>query len=452
MADKDPRGRSLGHRAVVVGAGMGGMMAAEVLSRFFDEVIVLEKDALPTEAEARMGAPQGAHVHALLVQGRRNLERLFPGFTSALMDRGAVFSRGGLEFRIHDAAGWMPCRDVRLPLLVMSRPLLEGVVRDFLSRNPRVSIRQETHVGGWVVSGEAIASVATAGADGDETTACDIAVDASGRSGASLTWLEAAGFGPVEETRLEIGTGYASAVFKKPAGWCSSVDCLSIHGADPDTRGGFAFSVEDDHWFVSLTGRFEQAPSGDPDKYLAFAKSLCAPDIYDWIRQGERVTPIKVYRAPVSRWRRYERLARFPERLLPLGDAVAHVNPLFGQGMTLASTHAIGLMELLAERAAAGEGLDGLAAPYFARTGGFTQTVWQGLENVEFTYACTKGERPADIDGRMAYSRGLRQLIVDDAEVHRLLLGVGQLVEPPDVLMRPDIAARVMQIIRAPAK
>ena len=66
----------------------------------------------------------------------------------------------------------------------------------------------------------------------------DFAIDACGRSGESLSWLEAAGFGPVEETTLEIGTGYASAIFKKPAGWASSVDSMAIGGADPDTRGG----------------------------------------------------------------------------------------------------------------------------------------------------------------------------------------------------------------------
>jgi hypothetical protein len=102
------------------------------------------------------------------------------------------------------------------------------------------------------VSGDSITGVLVESEDGDETITCDFAIDASGRSGASLSWLEAAGFGPAEETALEIGAGYASAVFKKLAGWHSSLDCLSIRGADPDTRGGFAFSVENDCWFVSL--------------------------------------------------------------------------------------------------------------------------------------------------------------------------------------------------------
>jgi 2-polyprenyl-6-methoxyphenol hydroxylase-like FAD-dependent oxidoreductase len=398
-----------------------------------------------------MGAPQGAHVHALLVQGRRNLEALFPGFTGELMDRGVVCSRGGLEFCIHDAAGWHPRRDLDLPLMVMSRPLLEDTVRDLLKRNPRVTIRDDTRVEGWRFAGDALTGVVVIGDDGVETIDADFAIDAAGRSGDSLSWLEAAGFGPVEETRLEIGTGYASAVFKKPAGWTSSIDCLSIHGADPDTRGGFAFCVENDCWFVSLNGRFDQQPSGDPEKFMAFAKSLCAPEIYDWISQGERITPIKVYKAPISRWRRYEKLDRHPQGVLPLGDALAHVNPLFGQGMTLASVHAMGLEEILAERAASGKGLKDIAAPYFERVHGFTKGVWQGLENVEYTYAGTKGERPADIDMRMAFSRGLRELIEEDAEVHKLMMDVGQLMVPAGALMRPDIAARVMQIVQASA-
>ncbi|THD70601.1 FAD-dependent monooxygenase [Phenylobacterium sp.] len=445
MADKARR-VPLGKRAVVVGAGMGGMMAAEVLSRYFDDVLVLDKDTLPAAAEARMGVPQGQHVHALAVQGRRNLEKLFPGLTSTLMDRGVMCTRAGLEFRIHDAAGWQPARDLQLQLLVMSRPLLETTVRDFLKCNPRVTIRDETCAEGWTFSDDTLTGVVV---DGGETIAADFAIDATGRSGGSLSWLEASGFGPVEETTLEIGTGYASAIFRKPEGWNASVDCLSIAAADPDTRGGFAFSVENNCWFVSLNGRFDQQPSGDPEKFLAFAKSLCTPEIYEWISQAERITPIKVYKAPVSRWRRFDKLDRHPGGILPLGDTIAHVNPLFGQGMTLASTHAMNLDGILAERSASGEGLKGVSRPYFERTKLFTQSVWRGLEGVEFSYSCTKGQRPADLDRRLAYSRGLRKLIEQDAEVHRLLTGVSQMIHPPDVIMRPDIVERVLQIVQA---
>jgi len=161
------------------------------------------------------------------------------------------------------------------------------------------------------------------------------------------------------------------------------------------------------------------------------------------------VTPIKTYKAPISRWRHYDRLADFPERLLPLGDAVAHVNPVYGQGMTLASSHAMDLWDILAGQAANDGVLDGLAKPYFDRVQRFTQSVWSTLENVEYTYAGTKGNRPADIDMRIAYRAGLRKLIDHDADLHKLLIEVGHLVQSSEVMLAPDIMARVMDVIQA---
>ena len=73
------------------------------------------------------------------------------------------------------------------------------------------------------------------------------------------------------------------------------------------------------------------------------------------------------------------------------------------------------------------------------------------MENVEFTYAGTKGDRPADIDMRMAYRAGLRKLIVEDAELHKLMIEVGHLIHSSEVLLAPDIMARVMDVIQADA-
>jgi glycine/D-amino acid oxidase-like deaminating enzyme len=80
-----------GEHAVVVGAGMAGLLAARVLTDGFDEVTVVERDALPDEAVARRGVPQARHVHVLLEAGRATLEDLFPGY------RRAFLAAGGLE-------------------------------------------------------------------------------------------------------------------------------------------------------------------------------------------------------------------------------------------------------------------------------------------------------------------------------------------------------------------
>jgi phytoene dehydrogenase-like protein len=48
----------VGRQAVVVGAGMGGLAAARALADHFEQVVVLERDALPSDAAHRTGTPQ----------------------------------------------------------------------------------------------------------------------------------------------------------------------------------------------------------------------------------------------------------------------------------------------------------------------------------------------------------------------------------------------------------
>ena len=62
-------------RAIVIGASMGGMLAARVLADYCDEVTVVERDAHPNGYEPRKGVTQGRHAHGLLARGREVLDR-----------------------------------------------------------------------------------------------------------------------------------------------------------------------------------------------------------------------------------------------------------------------------------------------------------------------------------------------------------------------------------------
>src|SRR5258708_37372179 len=90
----------IGKQAVVIGAGMGGLTAAAALADRFDQVVVLERDTLPSEPAYRAWTPQARHVHALLLSGQRALSELFPGFEQDLARAGAVPLRAGLDVRI----------------------------------------------------------------------------------------------------------------------------------------------------------------------------------------------------------------------------------------------------------------------------------------------------------------------------------------------------------------
>jgi hypothetical protein len=87
----------VGLRAVVVGAGLGGLATARVLADYFDEVVILDRDELPDDAAPRPGVPQGKHPHRLLGGGLKALENLFPGFGNELMRAAAEPTEPGLD-------------------------------------------------------------------------------------------------------------------------------------------------------------------------------------------------------------------------------------------------------------------------------------------------------------------------------------------------------------------
>ena len=77
-------------QAIILGGSIAGLLAARVLSQHFDQVTLIERDALTEGADSRKGAPQGRHIHALLAKGYLTLLTLFPNFKNDLLAAGAV--------------------------------------------------------------------------------------------------------------------------------------------------------------------------------------------------------------------------------------------------------------------------------------------------------------------------------------------------------------------------
>ena len=134
------------NQAVVLGASMAGLLAARVLSERFGQVVVIERDVLPSAGEHRRGVPHGRHLHGLHPRGREILDELFPGFTASLAASGAerAMSWG-------TCAGSCPAiscgrRTIGLPGLLASRPFLEGHLREMVQRLPAVRFLEDCSV------------------------------------------------------------------------------------------------------------------------------------------------------------------------------------------------------------------------------------------------------------------------------------------------------------------
>jgi 2-polyprenyl-6-methoxyphenol hydroxylase-like FAD-dependent oxidoreductase len=110
--------------AVIIGAGMAGLLAAAALSDAFDEVTIIEKDSLPEVPQFRIGVAQGAHVHTLLGYGVEAMDRLIPGVMADVYSAGAVKIRRNFDIWFHDTIGPTPIRDVGILTPSITRPLL----------------------------------------------------------------------------------------------------------------------------------------------------------------------------------------------------------------------------------------------------------------------------------------------------------------------------------------
>lgn len=434
------------NHAVVIGAGMAGLAAAQAISRHFGKVTLIERDVLPAEAAPRIGTPQCQHAHILLAGGLKALQTLFPGFEKDLAEAGAVKVGMGKDLRF-ERPGFdpFPARDLGIDVFSMSRPLLEAVTRGRVRQSPNIDICMRSRVTRLAASRDAtrIEAVHYETEDGGAVMLeADLVVEASGRCGLTLQLLEALSLQKPEETEIGMDQAYASTIIERRdhnADWLGNV---VLPSAPATSRGAFLFPIEKQRWVLSVGGNHGDAPPGDRAGFMDFVRSLRTPTIYDAVRDARPLTDIVRFKLPCSTRRHFERLESFPAGLLVTGDALCRFNPVFGQGMSVAAQEAVILDGLLA----AGVPMERLAREFFAAIQDTIATPW-GVAVNDFVYPATRGVRPADLAQRLQYGAALTRLAAQDPEVHRLSVEVTQLLKPQAALREPALAARVKSLL-----
>jgi 2-polyprenyl-6-methoxyphenol hydroxylase-like FAD-dependent oxidoreductase len=441
----------IGKQAVVVGAGMAGLMAARSLADFFERVVVLENDALPKEATHRPGTPQSRHIHALLAGGLQALSRLFPGFVESLSQAGAVRLRMGYDDRI-ELPGYdpFPQRDLGIPIYGMTRPLLEFTVRKRLGECRNVEICESCRAQKFITgSGDAaVTAVRCENSDGrSETLQADLVVDASGHGSLTEALLNSVGWPLPQETWIGVDMGYATALLDipedAPPDWMG-VRTLAHY---PHSKRAAILPVEDKRWMLTLAGRYDEKPPGDRDGCLMFAQKLRTPTVYNAIRHAKSVPEIARFGFKGSCWKHFERLEKLPQGLLPFGDAICRFNPIYGQGMSVAALEADVLNRLLTAQSAESDGLAGLAAAFFAEAERLIDTPWWTAAIPDFSDPRTEGQRPSDLEDMLKFFAALLKLAAQDAAVHKLFIEVQNLLKPRSVYRDPELVRRIKAVM-----
>jgi 2-polyprenyl-6-methoxyphenol hydroxylase-like FAD-dependent oxidoreductase len=447
-----PPANTLTH-AVVVGAGMGGLLTAQALSRHVDRVTVVERDTLPAAPAPRAGTPQGRHVHALQPGGLAAIESLLPGFGDELVARGAVPVAVPRDLLWLSSAGWMqPQRGSGHVVLSASRDLIEWVTRDLVLTRSPIAVRTGVEVANLAVRDGRIVGLdvrprGAAPGEPTERLVADLVVDASGRRSRAPEWLEAAGYERPREEVIDADLSYATRIYRRGPDDAGGWRAMLLQSKPPGCRRmAVMFPIEDDRWMVTVAGANGDVPPTDDEGFVAFAAGLRTPVLVDAIERLEPITPIVGFRRTANRRRRYEELRRVPTGFLVVADAACAFNPVYGQGMSVAALTAAEVNRALrahlahpdADIASATAGLQRAVARINAGA-------WMVATGADLRYPDTVGRKVSAADRLVGrYLDRVARVAASDPVTNAAYVDVITMTEAPTSLMRPQLAARVL--------
>lgn len=450
----------LGQRALVMGASLAGLLAARVLAEHFAEVLLLERDELPSGPAARKGTPQVLQPHGLLARGLQVIDELLPGTLRALVERGAV--AGDLHANVPIIAGGRRLAQGRCGQggIGVSRLALEAEVRARVLALPNVCARTGVTVIEPVLDGGArrVCSVRIAPladpARSAETVAGDLVLDCTGRGSRTPAWLAAWGYAPAPEERVQVGIRYVSCHFERLPDQLPDVGALICSATAELPRPAVLIAQEPaepggvPRWMVGTGGYAGDHPGDGLEGMHERARQIGCAEILQVLRESKPIGAPMAYHYPHSQRRRYEALKRFPQRYLVAGDAFTSFNPIYGQGMTTAACQAMALRDALrkAPPAGASAALDGLHRRFHRAAARVVDTPWQMAVGADLALPQVQGARPLRVRLVNAYVARVHRAAERDADVALAFRRVIHLLARPESLFAPRVLWRVWRL------
>lgn len=434
----------VGRRAVVMGGSISGMLAARVLSDFFDEVIILEADTSSSAKRVRKRVPQGQHSHVLLQAGQQVMERLFPNFINELIEDGSVVADFTNDLEWFHFGQWKKRFESGIMGVQQTRPFLEWHIQRRLKDYANITIQDNSLVTGFLLSDDQRTTLGvkarTTSRSEDSDILCDFVVDATGYGSQSRKWVPgAASDSPLEAVKIDLF--YATRFYQTDSsnlGWKN----LMISAQLPDQPyAGVILSFEDNKFGVTLGGYLKQPPKTD-EEFQQIAKALPQQHIYEFLQNAKPISDLNTYRIPLQVRNRFDRSKNMPSHLVVLGDAYCRFDPLYGQGMSVAALEA----ELLGAELTRMKALEELSTfhnRFYKKLVKLTQGPWDMAITESFRHPNITGRRPREVKLMQWLTQKIYRASASQQDVYLTLAQVMNLTESSNAFFRPAILPKL---------
>jgi 2-polyprenyl-6-methoxyphenol hydroxylase-like FAD-dependent oxidoreductase len=332
---------------IIAGGGVAGLASALLLSRAGWRVTLVERDALTAGAAEdspsweRRGIPHFTQPHAFIPRGRQEMRESLPDVYACLLDVGA--REVDLRRKLPGADPERP-EDELLHYLAVRRPLIEWALRRAVLAERGIAVLQNARVTELDVQG---GHFVAANVDGS-WLAADLLVDAMGRRSPSRSWLSSAGVTFDEGKRSPCGVVYYSRYYRTNPGFelPDGPWILSPRG-DLGYLGFSTFPGDNDTFAAVLavpTGAKAWRALNEPS---AFEKAVASITLLRLWVDPANVVPITDVLPMAGLYNTLEWHPTAATRVLPIGDAIAHTDPVLAHGLAFALIHARALLSVL---------------------------------------------------------------------------------------------------------
>jgi flavin-dependent dehydrogenase len=304
---------------VIMGAGITGKCTAKLLAQRSSRVILIDKNFAPV--------PQSNQLHVLLGAGQELIKKHFPKVYEKIQINCPQVNWGS-ETYWRTPAGPMAKRPLNVSTYLLSRSYLDDLLLDDLRQTTNCEFIHGS-VKDLRLSENKNSVEAVILADGQEIS-CDICIDSLGRHSISKKILEREFSQPVSSKELRTSLKYYTMISRRKTEGEFKQAYFQIDPAK-ESYGGVISPIEGGRLIATFISIDNTLNLTDNPFHLIKDKTF-----QQFVSEIEFEPEITAFGQLHNIRHHFEDYHSLPANLFLIGDSVCQLNPVYGQGMTLA--------------------------------------------------------------------------------------------------------------------